>query len=306
MDTTTLIQSDSYRKGEAYLATITEDGIAHYGIPGMKWGVRRSQETLDRLAGRTSSKKKSSGKKKKTSSGSKSKSKSSSSSGVKKKISDRVEARKKERSKKREIRREGRIERARVREQGKIAVEKAKAERAANEARTGAGTKTETRGSVKNLSDKELQARVNRLNLEKQYKTLTKKPKSSRDVVKDFAIKQTGKLANQAADAMIKKTIGSLIGDSATKAGEKALKDTVKATKSVEMPKAVTTGSVSKAMKNISKLAAQPAPKTRKKSRALDDLIDVNKMKSISDIKRAYSYTGRRRLNKKRKVTNRR
>lgn len=304
MDTTALIQSDSYRKGEAYLATVTDDGILHYGIPGMKWGVRRSQATLDRLAGRTPSKKKSSGKKKKTSSGTKSK--SSSGSGVKKKISDRVEARKKERSKKREIRREGRIERAKVREQGKLAVEKAKAERAAQEAKTGAGTKTDTRGSAKNLSDKELQARVNRLNLEKQYNTLTKKPKSSRDVVKDFAVKQTGKLANQAADAMIKKAVGSLIGDAATKAGEKAIKDTVKATESVKMPKAASSSSVTKAMNNIAKVASQAAPKKAKKPRVLDDLIDVNKMKSVKDIQRAYSYTGRRRLNKKRKVTNRR
>lgn len=304
MDTTALIQSDSYRKGEAYLATITDDELLHYGIPGMKWGVRRSQATLDRLAGRTPSKKKSSGKKKKTSSGTKSK--SSSGSGVKKKIADRVEARKKERSKKREVRREGRIERTKIREQGKIAVEKAKAERAAEEARTGAGTKTETRGSAKNLSDKELQARVNRLNLEKQYNTLTKKPKSSRDVVKDFAVKQTGKLANQAADAMIKKAVGSLIGDAATKAGEKAIKDTVKATESVKMPKAASSSSVTKAMNNIAKVASQAAPKNAKKPRVLDDLIDVNKMKSVKDIQRAYSYTGRRRLNKKRKVTNRR
>lgn len=29
--------------------------ITHYGIKGMKWGVRRSQATLDRLAGRTTS-----------------------------------------------------------------------------------------------------------------------------------------------------------------------------------------------------------------------------------------------------------
>lgn len=304
MDTATLIQSDSYRKGEAYLATITDDELFHHGIKGMKWGVRRSQETLDRLAGRTPSKKKSSGKKKKTSSGAKSK--SSSGSGVKKKISDRVEARKKERSKKREIRREGRIERTKVREQGKVAVEKAKAERAVQEARAGAGTKTETRGSVKDLSDKELQARVNRLNLEKQYNTLTKKPKSSGDVVKDFAVKQTGKLANQAADAMIKKAVSSLIGDPATKAGEKALKDTVKATKSVKMPKAASSGSVTKAMNNVAKVASQAVPKKTKKPRVLDDLIDVNKMKTVKDIQRAYSYKGRRRLNKQRKVTNRR
>ena len=32
-----------------------QDYLAHFGIKGMKWGIRRSQKELDRLAGRKSS-----------------------------------------------------------------------------------------------------------------------------------------------------------------------------------------------------------------------------------------------------------
>lgn len=46
------------------------DALEHYGIKGMRWGVRRSRAELDRLAGRTSSKKSTSGGTSKPSSGS--------------------------------------------------------------------------------------------------------------------------------------------------------------------------------------------------------------------------------------------
>lgn len=45
-------------EGLMYSYNQTPDDLYHYGILGMKWGVRRSQATLDRLAGRNRKKEK--------------------------------------------------------------------------------------------------------------------------------------------------------------------------------------------------------------------------------------------------------
>lgn len=50
------------------MSKTVEDVLAHYGVKGMKWGVRRSQAELDRAAGRTPRRKSKSARKREASS----------------------------------------------------------------------------------------------------------------------------------------------------------------------------------------------------------------------------------------------
>lgn len=250
------------------------DYVEHYGIPGMKWGVRRSQSTLDRIAGRAGATTKN----------------------VKANVSNRRQARREERDAVRTIKREGRVSAAKAKAEGEVKIEKAKADKKVSEIATGSDQKTSTSAPAKNLTDKELKARVDRLNLEKQYKTLTTKPKNktTKDRVQDFAIKQGTKFVTQAADAMIQKSIGNITGSSSQKKGADALSSKISKTISSPQPKL-----------NVSKNVTSKAV-ANTKSKVADSLVRSNESTKLSDIVDAYTYVGKRRLNKDRKVTNRR
>lgn len=282
MDTTAqILNSPQYRRGEAMMISITDDEIIHYGIPGMKWGVRRSQETLDRLAGRVRT----------------------TSKNVKKNVSQRRSERREDRKTVRKANRKAKVDAAKVRARGKVEVEKAKVARKVRETESGSDTKTSTSTPAKGLTDQELKKRVERLNLEKQYKSLTTKPakRTAADAARDFATAQGKKLMTQAADAMIQRTVSSITNSPSKTKGESALASVVKTPK-------VSKSKTSVASRLIDSLnTARPAPKPTPSAVALANRhINKNQMKSVSDIISAYRYTGRRRLNKDRKVTNRR
>lgn len=282
MDPTVSGKSKDYAAVEKLINSVSDDPyVEHYGIPGMKWGVRRSQATLDRLAGRavTTTEK------------------------VKSNVSKRLQERRDDRKVVRKAKRKSRVDAAKAKAQGKVAVEKAKAEKKVQDIKTGSDQKTSTNTPAWNLTDQELRDRVNRLNLEKQYKTLTTKPKTKTtgDRVQEFAIKQGTKFVSQAADAMIQKAVSNIVGDSATKKGKEALsdvvKDTAKTTKAAKIPDVIA---------KIDKTIKVPKTTTKKSTKLVDSLVRTSGSKKISDLVDAYTYVGRRRLNKDRRVTNRR
>lgn len=294
MDGAKTIDSSDYRGVESLIQSVSDEPyVEHYGIKGMKWGVRRSQETLDRLAGRVRS----------------------TASSVKDKASKARSERSADNKKIASAKRKSRVETAKARAEGKARVEKARIDRKVKEAESGSDTKTDTKRPVSELTDKELKARVDRLNLEKQYRTLTtpKKSKTTGDVIKDFAVKTTGKLANQAADAMIKKTVNSIFGTDAHEKGKQALEEVTKHTESVTKP-------TRNAIDKVAPSTSTKTPRTRNQAvsslisrfsttgtRHLDsDRVIRGKDRTEELINRSTDrkYVGRRRLNDDRKVTN--
>lgn len=260
-----------YHTADALIESLADEKyVEHYGIPGMKWGVRRSQETLDRLAGRVSS--------------------------AKKTASKRRSERKSDRETVRKARRKARVDVAKERERGKVRVEKAKADKKIKDIESGSSKQTSSeRTPTSKLTDKQLQERVNRLNLEKQYASLTKPPRTTSDRVRDFALQQGQKIVTQAADKMVQKAVSSIIDAPATNKGSKALAKTMSSASS-------SSGSSAQEIVNqINKTVPVPKSAPSKKTRSV---IRKNQSKSVRDILDDYRYVGKRRLRKDRKVTN--
>lgn len=150
------------------------DSLAHYGVKGMKWGVRRSQDSLDRAAGRPATKKK-----KKASANIAEKAAGK----AKKYLGEKINELKKERAttkkqkaidkrKLKAFRREEELQREKLKERAKTA---ALEQELAREVASRGEKKRGAIGGDKryaNISDEDLQRAVSRLDMEKRYDTL--------------------------------------------------------------------------------------------------------------------------------------
>lgn len=165
-------------------ADVSVNELSHYGIKGMKWGVRRSQATLDRLAGRTPSEKR-------------------------KKSSDRVGS--------------GNTAKKIGKKAGKAAgtlaknatkkVSEARAKRKRNKAVERANEAAKSK-KISQMSNEELKSHIDRLTLEKKYNELTgtKKNTTARDLVGDFFGKSSQKIVEKSAEALATEVVKTFTG----------------------------------------------------------------------------------------------
>lgn len=211
---------------------VDDNYLTHHGVKGMKWGVRRSQSELDRAAGRkTSKKKKSKGKKDDSS---KSKSNGSTSDGIVQKAKSKVQKKVSEVKKSREAKRAAAVVRkaehkklvaeakAKQKTERAIAKEKAKADRAIakEEAKTdrlkdrlsresfaNEVTKLKTDPNYKNVSSKDLQKAIDRMQLEKRYSELKKDQDKRNRTFTQKAANRAGKVLADSVTDIAKKQI---------------------------------------------------------------------------------------------------
>ena len=133
--------------------------IYHYGVKGMKWGVRRTPEQLGHKVARRSF------------------GETARAVGDKAKVG---------------MRKAGAI--------AKVGVEAARAKQM-----------EKSKSSIKNMSTEELQQRINRLNMERNYRNLLAEQKSAQtSAAQKFVTKQFGNLVSKVADKAITKTVNKM------------------------------------------------------------------------------------------------
>lgn len=235
---------------------VDDNSLTHYGVKGMKWGVRRSQAELDRAAGRTTAKKKK-GKGKKGDS-SKSKSNGSTSDGIVRKATAKVQKKVSEIKNSREAKRAEAVVRkaehkklvaeakAKQKTERAIAKERAKVDRAIakEEAKTQQlkdrlsretfskdVAKLKTDPNYKNVSTNDLQKAVDRMQLEKRYAELKRDQDKRNATFTQKAAKRAGKvLADSMADVAKKQitNVGNKVIEEALGVGKSSGKQAAK------------------------------------------------------------------------------
>lgn len=169
------------------LSELGSDFLQHYGVKGMKWGVRKDSKPRG-YQGSSSTKKK-----------------------VKKAVSDAVDPDK--RAKRKLQKAKSKYERQRLIEQAsgyEKAAEESKKNSRENEASSDPKPKSK---SVKDLSDDDLNKIIRRIELERRYSTLMEqqRPKSTTEKVNKFLKKAATEAAENVAKQLITKGIGAAV-----------------------------------------------------------------------------------------------
>lgn len=188
VELTSMTQSNNL--GSVLMSDLDEDYLEHYGVKGMRWGVRRSRSAKA---------------KERREKGEKSK----------RRTSEEV-ARDKIKKAKRKAKTEVKI--------AKIQSKKEREINEANSQKTPINSKRPVPASQ--LTNQQLQDVITRTNLEKQYNAIAEasKPKSTSEMIRNYAAKKITKAGDQAVDRVIKNIVNTSI-DSVLEADKKKKKD---------------------------------------------------------------------------------